>query len=1303
MDTNSIKQNKWVWRTLWVVGSLLVLWVLSWALVPPLLKSQLQKLASEELGRQVTVGDIDFKPWTLELALTDLAIAQAASTSPQLLVKRIYVNAELQSLLRLAPVIDAVAVDGLSLNVTHLGDGKYDVDDILARLTKPSAKPPSGPPRFAIFNIALSGGQMDFNDKAVGVTHQLRDLAFAIPFLSNLASDIEVKTAPRLAFKFNGSTFDSAAQATPFAQTSKTDATVRLSGLDLKPYLGYVPANIPVRLLAAVLDVDVKLAFEQSTQPKVKLTGTVQAKGIKVADAQAQDLLSLDSLKVALEDVRPLEKVVRLSSIEIDAPTLDVRRETDGHINLVPRAGDSSAMKKVANNSVLTGTSATSDAELGGWKLEIAKVAVAGGTVHWADQTTTPKAGLALRSLALEAQAIAMPFREPLQITGSASLVAGDSKGPGASLSFKGSATDQVANLDVSMADVPLALASPYLAEFLVPSLKGALSAQVTVDWKATNATGAKAGTRLAVKQLTLDNLALMAAGSKSSATSPLASLKKLELAQTQIDLDQHTVQVGKLLLTQPVAQVERDSDKHWMYEAWLKSPPASPLTDSVPSSPPGAKAVAGKPLVVTSPALPREDKDIKANTAPPWRVVLADISLEGGAIQFVDRAPVQPVAFEVSAIKVQAKNFALDGKTPSPLVVSARIRSAQGEPGQLDFKGNLGLTPLSAQGNVVASQIPVQVFEPYFANVINVKLLRADAGFKGDVSFSQANAAGPQVKVTGDVVVEEFKANTLVAGSNSGGTGTLQAQEELLAWKALGLRGLALTMAPGTATQVAVRETALTDFFARITINPKGQINLQNLGKPEADPAGVTASATANSVAINSTVTGTLAPKSLDSQAAAITVPANSPPGAAAQAPDPLAPVINVGPISLVNGRVYFSDYFVKPNYSANLSELTGRLSAFSSDPGAATVQMADLELRGRAEGTASLEILGKLNPLAKPLALDIKAKVRDLELPPLSPYSVKYAGHGIERGKLSVDVAYLVKPDGQLEASNNIILNQLTFGEKVEGAENSLPVKLAVALLSDSNGVIDINLPISGSLSDPQFRLGPIIFKVIVNLIVKAITSPFSLLASAIGGGGDELSMVGFAPGSAVLSPQATAGLDKVAKALTDRPALKLTVIGTADLEIEREDFKRARLEAMIAAEKRRAVVAGGSNANAGSSSPVTLTAAERSTLLKEVYKRSDVTKPRNLVGMAKDIPDADMEALLLASIKVTDDVIRELALQRGVAVKDYLASKQLPSERLFMGAVKSSAEARPDAAQPAKETGKWTPRAELNLATR
>jgi hypothetical protein len=393
----------------------------------------------------------------------------------------------------------------------------------------------------------------------------------------------------------------------------------------------------------------------------------------------------------------------------------------------------------------------------------------------------------------------------------------------------------------------------------------------------------------------------------------------------------------------------------------------------------------------------------------------------------------------------------------------------------------------------------------------------------------------------------------------------------------------------------------------------------------------------------------------------------------------------------------VNFSDRFIQPNYTADLTELTGRLSAFSSVSPDGSPQLADLELRGRAEGTASLEVLGKINPLAKPLALDIRGKVRDLELPPLSPYTIKYAGHGIERGKLSVDVAYRIQPDGQLTASNQVILNQLRFGDKVEGAPASLPVKLAVALLADRNGVIDINLPVSGSLNDPQFRLGPIIFKVIVNLVVKAITSPFSLLASAFGGGGDELSQVTFAPGSAVLTPQAAQTLDKVAKALADRPALTMSVVGTAALEAEREAFKRERLQGLLVAEKRRAQVVAGSNGTA----TVTVSPAEAPELLKAVYKRADMPKPRNLVGMVKDIPQPEMEALLLASIAVSEERMRELATARAVAVRDYLAGRQLPLERLFLGAPRTGVDkpATPGAAAAAP----WTPRAELSLTTR
>jgi len=363
------------------------------------------------------------------------------------------------------------------------------------------------------------------------------------------------------------------------------------------------------------------------------------------------------------------------------------------------------------------------------------------------------------------------------------------------------------------------------------------------------------------------------------------------------------------------------------------------------------------------------------------------------------------------------------------------------------------------------------------------------------------------------------------------------------------------------------------------------------------------------------------------------------------------------------------------------------GKLSAFSSEPVNGAVELADLALRGRAQGTATLEVLGKVNPLVQPVALDITGKVRDLELAPLSTYSARYAGYGIERGKLSVDVAYKVLPDGQLTANNKLVLNQLKFGDKVPDATSSLPVKLAVALLADRHGVIDIDLPVSGSLNDPQFRLMPIVFRIIGNLIAKAITAPFSLLASAFGGGGEELSVVSFDAGSAVLSDAAKAGLAKVAKALQDRPALKMTVIGTASLEVERDAYKRVQLQALVQAEKRRAA----SGTAAADKNPLPVTPHEYPVLLRAVYKRADFPKPRNLIGMTKDIPVPDMEALLLANMDASESAMQALAVQRGVAVRDHLASLQLPMARLFLGAAKALA---PEA--------KWQPRAELNLAT-
>jgi hypothetical protein len=175
-------------------------------------------------------------------------------------------------------------------------------------------------------------------------------------------------------------------------------------------------------------------------------------------------------------------------------------------------------------------------------------------------------------------------------------------------------------------------------------------------------------------------------------------------------------------------------------------------------------------------------------------------------------------------------------------------------------------------------------------------------------------------------------------------------------------------------------------------------------------------------------------------------------------------------------------------------------------------------------------------------------------------------------------------------------------------------------------------------------------------------------------------------------VLDDAAMKGLDKIAKALADRPALAMTVAGAASLEVEREALKAQRLKGMLLAEKRRRALTGGQDANAVTA----VEPAESAALLKAVYRRADITKPRNMVGLTKDLPDAEMEGLLMASISVNEDAMRELALQRGVAVKDYLASRKLPLDRLFLGAVKL---VKPDAAAE----GAWKPKAELSLTSR
>jgi hypothetical protein len=296
---------------------------------------------------------------------------------------------------------------------------------------------------------------------------------------------------------------------------------------------------------------------------------------------------------------------------------------------------------------------------------------------------------------------------------------------------------------------------------------------------------------------------------------------------------------------------------------------------------------------------------------------------------------------------------------------------------------------------------------------------------------------------------------------------------------------------------------------------------------------------------------------------------------------------------------------------------------------------------------------------------------------MPTFSPYSGKYVGYTIEKGKLSVDIHYQIEK-GELRAENNIFLDQLTFGDKIESPEAlSIPVKLALSLLKNSEGEIDVHLPISGSINDPQFSLGGVIVNAIVNLLTKAVTAPFTLLGSLFGG--EELSEISFAPGDATITPEAENRLKTLSKALTDRPSLELEITGRADPSHDPEALKHRMLERKVKVQKLAEQVKKGQAT--GDIDEVELAPDEYRKYLTLAYKEAKFVKPKNVIGLTKSLSVPEMEQLVLANINAGDNEMRELAEQRAAAALNWIVEHGgISGERVFV--LEPKIEVEPDA---------------------
>ena len=559
---------------------------------------------------------------------------------------------------------------------------------------------------------------------------------------------------------------------------------------------------------------------------------------------------------------------------------------------------------------------------------------------------------------------------------------------------------------------------------------------------------------------------------------------------------------------------------------------------------------------------------------AGTWTLRAARAQVDDYALDIDDRIPSPPVRLRVRQLSGTVEDVTNARGARSKLNVRLRV----GDRGRVAVNGAFATNPSSANLALDANGLALAPLQPYLDDVVNVTVTAGSVDAKGRLVIGAASGnAPPSVTFNGSLNVADF------ASLDKPTT------RDLARWKTLVLEGVKAASNPQALTIEAVR---LSDFYARVIVYEDATLNLARLLTPGTAPVPP---------APGSAVPP--AQREVESRRAALP--------------------ITIGRIDVDGGKVQFSDFFVRPNYSADLTDVQGAVSRMTAE------QAGDIAVTAKVEGSAPVEISGKLQPFAAELALDLAGRARDIELSPLSPYAAKYAGYAIAKGKLSFDAEYRIE-DRKLNAQNKLVLDQLTFGERVESpTATKLPVLLAVSLLKDRNGVIDIELPIAGSLDDPEFSVGGLIVRVIVNLITKAVTAPFALLG-ALSGGGAELSYVEFAPGSATPTAAGATKLAALAKALADRPGLKLEIAGRVDAKADRAALANAAFDDALKAQKIKALAA--RNVAPASLADVTLTAEERSTYLKAAYRAAEIPdRPVNFFGMLKDVPDEQMETML------------------------------------------------------------------------
>lgn len=598
---------------------------------------------------------------------------------------------------------------------------------------------------------------------------------------------------------------------------------------------------------------------------------------------------------------------------------------------------------------------------------------------------------------------------------------------------------------------------------------------------------------------------------------------------------------------------------------------------------------------------------DEGAADAPAGLAVTLDaLRINGGRVAFEDRAAPRPVEVALEEIAVELSDYSSADGHRADLTLDAALASG----GMLSLAGGIRALPLDVGLDLRAKGLSLLPALPYTDGVMNldVRSLLADAA--GRITVSGAEP----FSYAGDAALQAL--DSRLPGEDA----------PLVGWQTLDAQGIDLSLS-GRALRIG--KIALSEPFLRVLVSEDGELNLTRIVRSaEAAPA----------------------------EDAPDAAPADAQ-GAADEADDGFT--VGVGRVEIDAGTMDFTDLNLPLPFAALVKPMQGSVSAITSgSPTPARVEMdGDVNQHGAATIRGSLDLF---NPTR---VMDLQLDFRNIEMQDLTPYTVKFAGREIAAGRLDVDLGWKIR-DGRLEADNRMVINELRLGDKVESpGAMSLPLDLAVALLTDAQGRIDLAVPVSGDLNDPQFRYAPLVFKALGNILGKIITAPFRFLASLLGGAAEEadLEFVGFVAGDAALRGPEAEELAALAEALAQRPELVLQVGAAFDPARDGRAMRERRLDNAISARFEAGEAAGEDG------DPVRLImeamfAEGEGTEAPAALRAAYTTTPED-----SDEPVLDetryIEALRAALLELQDidpQDFRLLGMERAAAVQNYLVDR-------------------------------------------